>query len=161
MIKEALHWYSQVYKSISYDAHDMVYVCQSVQFWKPYFPVNECIVNIGIPKMFFFGVFEIFLFSGSLWTRLLFIVGLLGTADMWQVICDMLKMTCDIWHRTCYTWHMACDTHHLTPDMFNLFFLFPFRPFLFVSVRLVSVLLAAHVKRFSVSRMGDFCSCCF
>ena len=56
-----------------------------------------------------------------------------------QVTGETRHMTCDLWHKTCET------------------FIFSFfsSPFLSVSVRLVFVLLSAHVKRFSVSRIQD------
>ena len=51
-------------------------------------------------------------------------------------------VTGDRWYLTPDTWHLTPDSRHLTPDC--------------LSVLIFFVLLSAHIKRFSVSRMQDF-----
>ena len=52
-------------------------------------------------------------------------------------------------------WHATCDIWHLTHDTFDFFLIHIFLFCLFLSV-LVTVILSAHLGRFSVSRMQDF-----
>ena len=99
--------------------------------------VEECIANIGIPLDFFLAVlpfqwffaFLVFWGFGSLQTSLLCIVGDLAGGGSVAVAVGIS-----------YTWHMT-------------FVQTKFSSFLSV---LVSVLLSAHVERFSVSRVQHF-----
>ena len=95
------------------------------------------------------------LFVDFLQISLLHIVGELaegasvtvGVSDMWQVYSE-------IWHPTHDTWNVTHDTWHLTHDTWfiYLFFIFLLN---FIWIFILSVLLCAPVKSFSVSYMGN------
>ena len=66
----------------------------------------------------------------------------------------MFYLHCNTWHMIQDMWHLALDIWHVTPDAWHVthdFFLCPFLPVL------VLLQLSAHLERFSVSGMPDFC----
>ena len=141
-------------------------VCVSVTIQNTHFRVSwrllveGYIANIGLQwhnfmfcsVLLIFWVFQLFRVLGAslLWARLLWIMGELagggsvavavGVSERWHMTRDTPRMTHDTWHR-----HQICDKRHMILSV-------PFWLFLFF---LVSVLLSAHVKKFSVSHVQN------